>query len=164
MKRPAKAPHKSHKSHKARAECLIAHSPDSDCVRHAGGSAGPRAEPRGSLDRIPGRVPPQASERVFAAVRPGFVAPCMVEATATARGRSGGSRCQVWPGAAGIGPRHCGSSEDDLDGWRRASRNRQREYLAEARAGSRGKVRRIAAITARECADAQDLLLATLSS
>jgi hypothetical protein len=55
--------------------------------------------------------------------------------------------------------------EDRRSGRRyRASRNRQREYLAEGGAVAQRDVRRIAAITAREYADPQDLHLATLSS
>jgi hypothetical protein len=63
-----------------------------------------------------------------------------------------------------ISRRPPGSMTGDLDVQYCASRNRQREYLAESRGMVWQGVWRIAAITARESADAQDLLLATLGS
>jgi hypothetical protein len=46
----------------------------------------------------------------------------------------------------------------------RASRNRQMEHSVKAAVSLRGGVRRGSAITPRECADVEDLVLATLSS
>ena len=57
-----------------------------------------------------------------------------------------------------------GGPAGDQDVRYRASGNRQREYLAECGAVAQRNVRRIAAITAREYTDPQDLHLATLSS
>jgi hypothetical protein len=63
-----------------------------------------------------------------------------------------GSRCRT------------ASRTSDRDVRYRASRNRQRECLTERGAEPQPDVPHIAAITARECADPQDLLLATPSS
>jgi hypothetical protein len=182
MKRPAKAPHKPHMS---RAVLLSARSPDIDSARRAADAA----ESGTDVDGARARALAQASERVFAAVRPGFVAPCMVEAPDSASGRLSGPRCPVWPARVGaptglavaanlnratrigrisriglICRRPPGSLTGDLHVQYCASRNRQREYLAESRGMVWSGVGRIAAITARESADAQDLLLATLGS
>ena len=132
----------------------------------------------------PRRSPRRAPERVFAPVRPGFVAPCMVEAAGGAGGRfggrGGGPRSPVgsaWVAASACLPGMANPSRTthlrpgpwrlmagDLNVRYRASRNRQREYLAEGGASPPRGVRRIAAITAREYADVRDLPLATLSS
>jgi hypothetical protein len=179
MKRPAKAPHKPHRS---RAVRLFARSPDIDSARRADDAA----ESETDVDGARARALSQASERVFAAVRPGFVAPCMVEAPDRASGRLSGPRCPSLVrsgrvpadlavaanpnratriGRTGrISRRPPGSMTGDLDVQYCASRNRQREYLAESRGMVWQGVWCIAAITARESADAQDLLLATLGS
>jgi hypothetical protein len=182
MKRPVKVPHKPHMS---RAERLFEPSPDIDSARRADDAA----ESGTDVDGARARALAQASERVFAAVRPGFVAPCMVEAPDGASGRLSGPRCPVWSARVGapaglaaaanlnratriglicrislICRRPPGSMTGDLDVQYCASRNRQREYLAESRGMVWSGVGRIAAITARESADAQDLLLATLGS
>jgi hypothetical protein len=151
----------SHESHMSRLERRFAHTPDLDHVRGS-------------------RVRCRAPERVFAAVRPGFVAPCMVKAVAGAGGRlrclAGplGSRRRparpAWPNPSRA-PRPRPGSRGSRPGAPvgrdvryRASRNRQREYLAEDEAWPLKGVWCVAAITAREYADARDLPLATLSS
>jgi hypothetical protein len=181
MKRPVKATHKPHMS---RARLPFARSPDADHARRADRATDAADEADSASGTgvvgIAVRCPSQASERVFAAVRPGFVAPCMVEAAGRAGGPFGGPRGPVWSAlaavptclpntanpsrAARLGPRPHGLMAGDPDVKQRASRNRQREYLAESRGIVRQGVRCIAAITARESTDAQDLRLATLSS
>ncbi len=180
MKRPAKANHKPHMSR-------ITHSPNADGARteaHADDNADDAVVAcvwwSACVSESPGRCLSQASERVFAAVRPGFVAPCMVEAAGRAGGPFGDPRGLVAPAWSAVptclplainpsrttrrGPSPRGLLAGDPDGKRRASRNRQREYLAESRGVVWRGDWRTAAITARESSDAQDLRLTTLSS
>jgi len=189
MKRPAKATHKPPRS---RARRPFARSPHADDARRAdevagttgatgsAGVPGARAASGTGVEPATGRCPSQASERVFAAVRPGFVAPCMVEAAGRAGGPFGDPRGPVGPAwaaaptclpntvnpsrATRLRPRPHHLMAGDPDVKCRGSRNRQREYSAESRGIVWRDVWRIAAITARESADAQDLRLATLSS
>jgi hypothetical protein len=165
MKRPAKATHKPHISRTA---------DPADPAGEVGATSGT------GVVGIAARCPAQASERVFAAVRPGFVAPCMVKAAGRTDGPFGDPRGLVWPALAAVptclpnttnpsratrpGPRPRGLMAGDPDVSYRASRNRQREYLAESRGTVRLGAGRFATITARESTDAQDLRLATLSS
>ena len=92
---------------------------------------------------------------------------------ATARGGRGGPfRALGWPAeAAGCScPPLTRERADGVSraGARvlgyRASRNRQMEHLVKAGVSLRGGVRRGSAITLRECAGAEDLVSATLSS
>jgi hypothetical protein len=177
MKRPAKATHKPHKSWAGRP---FARWPNADGARRDGEAVDARATSRTGVEWASGRGHSQASERVFAAVRPGFVAPCMVEAADRADGPFCGPRSLVGPAWAAVpaglpdaanpsratrlGPGPHGLMARDPDVKYRARGNRQREYLAERRGIARCRVGRIAAITARESTDAQDLRLATLSS
>jgi len=177
MKRPAKVTHKPHMS---RAGLSFATLPNADGARRDGEAADARSASGTGVEATAGRCPSRASERVFAAVRPGFVAPCMVEAAGRAGGPLGGPRGLVraaWVAvptclpnmanpsrATRFWPRPHGLMAGDPDVKFRASRNRQREYLAESRGIVWRGGWRIAAITARESADAQDLRLATLSS
>ena len=149
--------------------------------------AGPPRSPRARVAARPGSVGRGAGfparrggpELVFAAVRPGFVAACMVEAAGTRGG------CRIRVGRPERPPPHCWTVGRDgrgagstrpvkrVNGVLRPSgralryrthRNRQMELLTQVAASLRGGVRRSAAITARERADAEDLVLTTLSS
>ena len=136
--------------------------------------------------RVPGtaaaRAGRSAAGLAFAAVRPGFCTACIVEAavaeasggpaaagtgTALAVGRDGRTRV----GGRHAGPpggtaRQCGGGPRPMTYRhpRREWRNGQMEHFSRIAARSRKGVRRGAAITPRECANAQDLLLTTLSN
>jgi hypothetical protein len=123
-------------------------------------------------------VPPLAAgvpELLFAAVRPGFVAACMVDSAGSragcanaravwngflrARRRQAGARSpMLCAGAHGVS-RPTGSALQC-----RASRNRQMEHLVQVAVSVRGGVRRGSGITLRESTRAGGLILATLSS
>jgi hypothetical protein len=127
-----------------------------------------------------------AAGPAFARVRPGFFAACIVEAavaetgggpatagagTAKAAGRDG--RPRAGGGRAGtagepfrrLRRRGCGGSRStDYGHPRRERRNGQIEHFSRVTARLRKGVRRGAAITPRERADAQDLRLTTLGS
>jgi hypothetical protein len=123
--------------------------------------------PQGSLNRSLRRYVQASSLRVWLRRRARAIG------DATAPGGSGGSfRALGWPAeAAGcIRPPLVRERADGVSrvGARaleyRASRNRQMEHLVKAAVSLRGGVRRGSAITPRECADAEDLVLATLGS
>jgi hypothetical protein len=142
--------------------------------------------------RVPLRAVPYAERPAawpsaglaFAAVRPGFVAACIVEAVAEAgagpvapaartvprAGRAGRAAGRRRPGAASESSRRLrqrggSGSRATGDGYpRRAQRNGQIEHFYQVAARLRKGVRCGAAITPRERADALDLLLTTLSS
>jgi hypothetical protein len=149
MKRPAKA---RHKSHMARTGRLFACSPGIDGVRRADAA------------RAPSWPAWQAADRVFAAVRPGFVAQCMVEAAGRAGERFGAliepdPRCLVrsarvaasalLPGMAN--PSRATCTRRGRGGRRQATRTcgtvqaktDKKEYLAEVGAGPQRDVPRI---------------------
>jgi hypothetical protein len=88
MKRPVKAPHNPRRW---RAVRLFACSPGIDSARRPDDAA----ESETGVDGARAQAPSQAPERAFAAVRPGFVAPCMVEAAGRASGRLSGPQCPV---------------------------------------------------------------------
>jgi hypothetical protein len=144
----------------------------------------------GPLGRAPGRSAHpagQLSELVFAAVRPGFVAACMVSGAAVGDGRRAG-----WHGHLGDGDRRPGrpvskrlagpllrcaqvspESGARADGVPlfndealryRTGQNRQMAYFVGQEAGLQGGARRDSAIIPRDCGDARDLRLATLSN
>lgn len=120
----------------------------------------------------------------FTAVRPAFFAACIVEAVAGAgagparpgartvpgAGRAGRPRGGCRPGAAGepsrrLRQRGGSGSRATGDGYpRQGQRNGQIEHFSPMAARMRKGVRRGAAITPRERADAVDLRLTTLSS
>jgi len=120
----------------------------------------------------------------FATVRPGFFAACIVEAVAEAGGgsatasagtvpaagpdgrlRPGGSRVGAASEPSGRPRRRGGGSRHGGRGLtRQERRNGQMEHFFPLVTGPRKGVRRGAAITPRERADARDLLLTTLSS
>ena len=125
-----------------------------------------------------------ATGLAFAAVRPGFFAACIVEAVAEAgadpaapgartvpgAGRAGRPRGACRPGAASESSRRLrqrggNGSRATGEGYpRQGQRNGQMEHFSPVVARLRKGVRRGAAITPRERADALDLLLTTLSS
>ena len=122
--------------------------------------------------------PREVPELDFAAVRPGFVAACIVEAAGARRGRRArpggpgrfpphrhpaGRRGARSPLPAPGGRPHGVSLSRDHPLRYRIHRNRQMEHLTQVAVGLRGGVRRGAAITARERAAARDLGLTTFS-
>ena len=144
------------------------------------------------MRRVPRRAVPcaerpaawSAAGLAFAAVRPGFFAACIVEAVAEAGAGPAAPAARAVPGAgrvdraAGHGrPDAASESSQRLrqrggsgsratgDGYpRQGWRNGQIEHFSPVAARLRKGVRRGAAITPRERADALDLLLTTLSS
>ena len=142
--------------------------------------------------RVPRRAVPcagrpaawPAAGLAFATVRPGFFAACIVEAVAEAgaglaapgartvpgAGRAGRPRGGCRSGAASESSRRLrqrgGSGSRATDDGRpgQGQRNGQIEHFSPVAARLRKDVRRGAAITPRERADALDLLLTTLSS
>jgi hypothetical protein len=153
---------------------------------------GARSPERGRAARRPApccAAPPlgQLPELVFAAVRPGFVAACMVIAAADGDGRRFGPdghagdggrrpgrpvrkrRVAPWPHPARARPRggaraHGGTLFNERALRYRTGQNRQMAYFAGQEAGLPGGVRRDTAIIPRDCADARDLRLTTLSN
>ena len=136
-------------------------------------AAGPRANrrlplsPQGPLDWSLRRYARASSLRVWLRRRARGIG----DATAPG-GRGGPYRAIGWPAeAAGyVRPPPIREWADGVSRARgrtleyRASRNRQTEHLVQAAVSLRGGVRRGSAITRRECAVAEDLVLATLSS
>jgi len=123
--------------------------------------------PQGPLNWSLRRYVPASSLRVWLRRRARGIG----DATAPG-GRGGPFRALGWPAeAAGyIRPRLVRERADGVSraGGRalgyRASRNRQMEHSVKAAVSLRGGVRRGSAITPRECADVEDLVLTTLSS
>jgi hypothetical protein len=166
----------------------------SPCGRPCGRPGAPAAacgpkrspcDPRGAVARAGGPATRAAGSLAFAAVRPGFSAACMVEAavaeaggsatagavTVPAAGRDGCPRAGDCPArTAGEPSRRLrrrgggGSRSTDHGHPRRGQRNGQIEHFSQAATRLRKGVRRGAAITPRERADARDLLLTTLGS
>jgi hypothetical protein len=142
--------------------------------------------PRAAVARAGCPAALAAASPAFATVRPGFFAACIVEAavaeagggpatagagTAPAVGRDGCPRAGGRrAGAAGEPSRRLrrhggGGVRPTTHGHPRPEQqNGQIEHFSEVAAGLRKGVRRGAAITPRERADARDLLLTTLGS
>jgi len=145
--------------------------------RHSGAvperSGGPRADrwrplsSEGVLNWTLRRYVPDSSLRVWLMRRVSGIG----GATAPG-GRGGPSRAPRWPaGAAGCirpvlireRPNGVSRTSGRAPGYR-ASKNRQMEHLVQAMVSLRGGVRRDSAITPRERADPEDLVLTTLSN
>jgi len=176
MRKPAVIHHKAHMS-------LCGRPGAPAPVR--GRQRGPR-RPRTAAARAGGPATCSIACPAFAAVRPAFFAACIVEAavaeagggpatagagTARPVGREG--RPRVGGGRAGTAAAPSrrlrrrgrgGSRPTDNGQPRRGRQNGQIEHLSQIATGLRKGMRRGAAITPRERADAQDLLLTTLSS
>ena len=154
-------------------------------LRSPGPGGAPRRRARGGL----ARPALQLAELVFAAVRPGFVAACMVSAAAVGDGRRAGQgghpsdgdrrpgrpvrkrRAAPWLRCARANPRGGARADGgtlfndqalrDRTGCRQ---NRQMAYFAGQEAGLRGGVHRDTAIIPRDRGSARDLRLTTLRS
>ena len=136
----------------------------------AGGPQADRWRPlssEGSLNWTLRRYVPDSSLRVWLMRRVSGIG----GATAPG-GRGGPSRAPRWPaGAAGCirpvlireRPNGVSRTSGRAPGYR-ASKNRQMEHLVQAMVSLRGGVRRDSAITPRERADPEDLVLTTLSN
>ena len=165
--------HKTHMSHCWRPSALAA----------AGGRQRSPRLPRAAAARAECPAARPVACLAFAAVRPGFFAACIVEAVAEAGGapvtpgagtapaasRAGRPRVGRRAGAAGEPSRRLrrlrgGSRATGHGHPRREQRNGQMDHFSQVAARLRKGVRRGAAITPRERADVQDLLLTTLSS
>lgn len=183
MKRSAANHYKSHNSLRrpgGRRPAAVAPVPGFPCGAVAGGTGAPG---------VAALAPPGAgglAELVFAAVRPAFVAACMVNAAGNQGGlreRAGRrerprARCRAagredsWnafaAGAGGLSRTGSGALPHHGKGNRakgnRANRNRQMEHMVQVAASLRGGVRRGSAITPREQADEVSLVLTTLSN
>jgi hypothetical protein len=169
--------HKAHKALRWRIDVPAKRDPPERCpwaVPVAG------AERPGMAGRVAFSSRPEVPELDFAAVRPGFVAACMVEAAGvrggrrtragrcTRAGRSARPSPRRTAGAAGetrspapAEPRRGVSLSQDRALRYRIDRNGQMEHLTQVAASLRGGVRRGAAITPRERAAAADLASAT---
>ena len=173
MRKLAVIYHKAHMSLRARPSAPVA-----GCGRPRSGRV-PRTA--AACAESPGAWP--AACLAFAAVRPGFFAACIVEAVAEASGSPATPGAGSAPGAgpAGRAAGHCrpgaasapsrrlrprgGRSRATGDGYpRRGQQNGQMEHFSKVGASPRKGVRRGAAITPRERADARDLRLTTLGS
>jgi hypothetical protein len=173
MRKPVVIHHKAHMSLRGRPS-----APAAACGRQPSRRV-PRAAVAGT--ECPAAWP--AAWLAFAAVRPGFFAACIVKAVAGAgggqatpgpgpapgSGRAGrpGGYCR--PGADSEPSRRLrrpgGGSRATGDGYpRQGQRNGQIPHFSRIAARLRKGVRRGAAITPRERADAWDLVLTTLSS
>jgi hypothetical protein len=161
------------------------------CGRRVGGArrghfAWPAERPAARSDRVV-RPPSRAlAELVFAAVRPGFVTPCIVVAAecrsdwrAGPGGRTADRERRPWRPSARLraasarrrrapsaGARYvaAGPWPSGHPSCRRLQRNGQMEYFTLVKAGLRGGVRRSAAIAPRERGGTRDLVLTTLGS
>jgi len=173
MRKPVVNHHKAHMSLRGQPSAPVA-------------ACGCPRSPRVPRRAVPGAERPAAwptARLAFAAVRPGFFAACIVEAVAEAgagpalpaartvsgAGRAGRPRGGCRPGAAGESSRRLrqrgGGSRATGNGHPfQGQRNGQMEHFSPVAARLRKGVRRGAAITPRERADALDLLLTTLSS
>jgi hypothetical protein len=171
MRKPVVNHHKAHMSLRKRPSAQVA-------------ARGRQRSPRAPRTAAAWVEPPAAGPGdglAFAAVRPGFFAPCIVEAVAeagarpaapgarTGTGRTdrplGGRR----PGAASESSRRLrrrgGGSRATGEGYpHRGHQNGQREHFSQVVARLREGAMHSAFITPRERADARDLLLTTLSS
>jgi hypothetical protein len=173
MRKPVVIHHKAHMSVRGRPSAPVA---------ACGRQRSPRV-PRAAVAGLECAAAWPAACLAFAAVRPGFFAACIVEAVAEAGGGPATPGAGTAPGAgrAGRAAGHCrpgaasepsrplrqrgGESRATGGGYpRRGQRNGQMEHFSQVAARLRKGVRRGAAITPRERADAWDLLLTTLSS
>ncbi len=160
--------HKAHKPRRRRVDVAAQRDPPACC---------PWAVPVAEAGRpgMAGRVAfssrPEVPELDFAAVRPGFVAACMVEAAGvhggrrTRAGRSARPSLRRTAGEtrspAPAEPRRGVSPSKERALRYRIDRNGQMEHLTQVAASLRGGVRRGPAITPRERAAAADLVSAT---
>jgi hypothetical protein len=129
--------------------------------RRHGSSRAPRAAVASAVATAACPARRRAAGLAFAAVRPAFVAACIVEAA--------GAAAAVRPTTAGAGAaaRRCrrlrpGGARATVRGMsRRGQRNGQMEHFSQVRARLRRNVERRGAITPRERTDALDLRLTT---